>query len=188
MKGASGERRFSPLSGLRARSRVPTRWGQLKSGEQGAAILEFALSIMILLTLVIGVMETAFAFYFYNVISEAAREGSRYAAVRGAEWGTGCDSSGYSYGSYSCTASAADVTNYIENLGLPGISSSSLGPNGISVVWAAGPNEASCHVAGCNGTGDQTTVTISYTFNVPMPFMPPKAVGMSSRSTMTVLY
>ena len=46
--------------------------------------METAMSMIILLTFMFGVMEAGFALYSYHFISEAAREGTRYAIVRGA--------------------------------------------------------------------------------------------------------
>lgn len=152
------------------------------NGEQGAVIMEFVLSVMLLLTLVFGVMEMAFVAYSFNLVSEAAREATRYAVVRGNDWGASCSS----YSSSDCIASAANVTSYVENLGLPGINGNTL--TNISTNWTKGPNESSCTATNCNGMGDQVTVTISYTFTPSIPFVLSKTVTMSSSSTMIVLY
>lgn len=185
------------LSGERARGTVAARPGnsplrarnvfrgfRRAGGEEGAVLVEFALSITLLLTLVIGIMQTSFALYFYNVLNEAAREGTRYAIVRGSEWAAACGS----YGSYDCTASSTDVSNFVNNLGLSGINSDVLGPNGVTTAWAASPNEASCQAVNCNGSGDRVTVTVSYPFTLKIPFVPSYLINMSSTSTMTVLY
>src|SRR6202011_3533565 len=58
--------------------------------EEGSAIMETAMSSLILLTFMFGVMEAAFALYSYHFISEAAREGARYAIVRGSTVGSAC--------------------------------------------------------------------------------------------------
>ena len=51
--------------------------------EEGSAIMETAMSSLILLTFLFGVFEAGFMVYSYHFISEAAREGARYAIVRG---------------------------------------------------------------------------------------------------------
>lgn len=152
--------------------------------EQGAALVEFALSLTILLTLVFGILGWSFGLYFYNALNEAAREATRYAAVRGNDWGTACAS----YSSYDCTATEANIVSYIENFGPPGINADTLGAKGVSVAWAKGPNESACNATDCNGMGDQVTVTVSYTFDFPIPFIPPKSASLSSSSSMIVSY
>jgi Flp pilus assembly protein TadG len=158
---------------------------RLVRGEEGVAIVEFAMSLIILLTMVFGLMEIAFALYFYNSASEAVREGSRYAIVRGNDWGTAC---GTSYGSNDCTASAANVISYVDNLGLPGINSNTLGATGVTATWTKGPNESTCTAVNCEGIGDQVTVTVSYPFHLSIPFVPNRTITMSSSSTMIVTY
>ena len=56
--------------------------------EAGGTLVEFALSATILLTLVFGVMAMCMALYIYHFVSDAAREGARYAMVRGSSCST----------------------------------------------------------------------------------------------------
>ena len=102
--------------------------------EEGSAILETAMSIIIMLVFIFGVMETGFALYSYHFISEAAREGTRYAIVRGSTAGAACAS----YNSAACKASTTDVTNYVKNLGFPGINPSDLTVNPVWSVYPKG--------------------------------------------------
>ena len=51
--------------------------------EQGASLVEMALSASVLFVLLFGIIETCMALYAYNFVSEAAREATRYAVVRG---------------------------------------------------------------------------------------------------------
>ena len=57
--------------------------------ECGSAIMETAMSTVIFLTFLFGIFETGFALYTYFLISEAAREATRYAIVRGSTAGNG---------------------------------------------------------------------------------------------------
>jgi Flp pilus assembly protein TadG len=50
-------------------------------GKKGAAVVEFALVVPILLLLVIGILEFGRVLHTYLVVVNAAREGARYAAV-----------------------------------------------------------------------------------------------------------
>ena len=73
-----GQKRFGlqPPRDLRFRLREET----------GSTLVETALSITILLVLVIGIMDACLMVYSYHFISNAAREGTRYAIVRGNTW------------------------------------------------------------------------------------------------------
>ena len=57
-----------------------------KSNRQsGAAIVEFALVFMLFLVLSMGLFEMARAMWIYTTLSHAARQGARFAMVRGAD-------------------------------------------------------------------------------------------------------
>jgi TadE-like protein len=68
-----------------ARSQSAKRgiWRALRRGDRGTTLVEFALTIFTYLLVVMGVMEVALMVYTYAVISAAAKEGVRYAAVVG---------------------------------------------------------------------------------------------------------
>jgi len=64
---------------LRRKASRPAESSQWK--ERGAAVVEFALIVPILITLVIGIAEFAHAYYLQTTVSAAAREGVRSMAV-----------------------------------------------------------------------------------------------------------
>jgi Flp pilus assembly protein TadG len=53
----------------------------MQRGDRGTTTLEFTLTIFTFLVVVLGVMEMAMMLYTYTVVSAAAKEGVRYAAV-----------------------------------------------------------------------------------------------------------
>jgi Flp pilus assembly protein TadG len=61
------------------------RWGILRGGDRGGALLEFAFTISTFLVVVLAVMEVGMMIYSYAIISAAAREGVRFAAVLGTQ-------------------------------------------------------------------------------------------------------
>jgi hypothetical protein len=78
--------------------------------EHGAGLVEMALSIAVLLSLVLGIMELSLALYTFHFISEAARDGARYAIVRGSSCPailSGCPTAG----------TGVDVQTYLQNQG-----------------------------------------------------------------------
>jgi Flp pilus assembly protein TadG len=56
---------------------------RLKKGDRGASIIEFAILLPLLLTLVIGIIEFGWILTGYITITGAAREGARVAVVDG---------------------------------------------------------------------------------------------------------
>ncbi len=67
-----------------SRQKHPTRFPALRrrgqSSERGANLIEMALVSMLLLLLLAGVVDMGRAFYSYIAITNASREGARYAA------------------------------------------------------------------------------------------------------------
>jgi len=149
-------------------------------GEEGSAIVETAISAYILLIFVFGVMEAGLALYSYQFISEAAREGARYAIVRGSAAGSNCAS----YTSYDCKASTADIQNYVKNLGYPGINPANMT---VTVANAGYPSGVTCTPsASCNNPGNLVTVTVQYNFPLNVPWLAPQTYAMSSTAAMVI--
>jgi Flp pilus assembly protein TadG len=141
--------------------------------ERGDATVEFALGASLLFMVVVGIMAMAFALYSYNVVSESAREGTRYAIVRGAK----CTSFGT-----ACPATAANIQTYVQNL-FPGIN-----PNKLTSVttWSSTSGGACSPSASCNNPGNQVTVTVNYQFPLVIPFVPKRTLSMSSTAEMVI--
>lgn len=57
------------------------RWRHRVGDETGAAIIEFALVVPLLLILVWGIIETGRAFYTISSLASAVRDGARYGAT-----------------------------------------------------------------------------------------------------------
>jgi Flp pilus assembly protein TadG len=164
---------FAPVMRL-ARERRSTR------GEEGAVLVETAMSIIILLTFLFGVMEGAFAIYSYHFISEAAREGTRYAIVRGSTSGGYCPS----YSSLGCQAKDTDIISYVKGLGFPGINPGNMT---VAPAWSVYPNSKSCPATGpCNSPGNLITITVTYNFPLTVPFIPAHTYAMSSQAAMII--
>jgi Flp pilus assembly protein TadG len=148
--------------------------------EAGGTLVEFALSATILTTLVFGVMAMCAALYIYHFVSDAAREGARYAIVRGSSCST--------YGKFtsdcplSTTASPSPVQTYVRSLPFPGINPNNLT---VSAAWSAYPTTKTC-TAPCNSPGDLVTVRATYSYSLSIPFVLTKTLSMSSTSEMVI--
>jgi Flp pilus assembly protein TadG len=147
--------------------------------EEGSVILETALSLVILLTFLFGIMETGLALYSYHFIAEAAREGARYAIVRGSTAGTTpCTAPG----SATCLAQGGDIATYVKTLGFPGINPSYMTVNS---AWSPYAHGTTCPTT-CNSPGNLVTVTVQYNFPMNLPFFPPKTFAISSTAAMII--
>ncbi|HTU51110.1 MAG TPA: TadE/TadG family type IV pilus assembly protein [Acidobacteriaceae bacterium] len=143
--------------------------------EQGASIVEMAFSMLILLAIMFGLIEACFALYTYHFISDAAREGSRYAIVHG---------SACLNGGVSCTATTDQIQTYVENLGFPGINPSNMT---VTTTYAPYPAGGTCTPsAACNNPGNLATVTVNYNFPLSIPFVSSSVIAMSSTSSMVI--
>ena len=137
-------------------------------------MVEMAISMVILLTIVFGIMKMCLALYTYHYISEAAREGTRFAIVRG----SACASPGY-----ECKATSSQIQTFVKDLGYPGIDPSAITVNS---SWSAYPAGGTCVAVGCNGPGDMVTVTVKYSYPLSIPFVPSRTLSMSSSSAMVI--
>jgi Flp pilus assembly protein TadG len=157
-------------------------------GESGSAILEMALSIMILLTFIFGIMEVCLAGYTYHFISEASREATRYAIVRGATYSpTQCTAPS----SATCVAqggnNTGDIATYVQNLNFPGIDPTNMTVNS---TWFTGAGTATPTLCGtadsCKVPGNQVQVIITYNFPLSVPFVPLSTWTLTSTSQMVI--
>jgi Flp pilus assembly protein TadG len=168
--------------GIAATIRLARR-RRLQSSECGSAILETAFSLIILLTFLFGIIATCMMLYTYHFISEAAREGTRYAIVRGSTAGAGnCAAPGPA----TCIAQggndAGDIATYVKGLSFPGIDPGNMTVNS---AWSAYVHGNSCGTP-CNSPGNLVTVTVTYNFPLTIPFVPNRSYAMSSTSAMVI--
>ncbi len=61
------------------------------SSERGESLIEFAFASVIFLTMIFGTLEFGIAVWNYNLVSNLAQEGARYAAVHGQLSGSAVD-------------------------------------------------------------------------------------------------
>jgi len=133
--------------------------------EDGAELVEFALSATIFFTLIFGIMEFCLVIYADNFVAIAAQQGTRYAMVRGSDWTSSC---------------AADVQNYELSLAHPGLN---LEASNITVTWlttTAAGSACTKYSQGC-----QVEVTVSYPFQLNIPFFS-TSIPLSSTSIATI--
>jgi Flp pilus assembly protein TadG len=155
---------------------------RLKSDDNGSEIVEFAFSICIWMMGAFLIMYASFALYAAHFVANASEEASRFAIVRGSSWnGASCTSN-----SLDCTASSADIQNYVVNMLPPGLSSSNLT---VSTSWPGTTSTGgSCDSQdGANSPNCVVQVTVGYNFSFPLPFFAQSTLPFSSSSAMTIV-
>lgn len=156
--------------------------------ETGSQLVEFAISLLLLLTLVFGVLSTSLAMYSYHFVTYAAQEGARYAIVRGAHWKTSCGTSAPPSFTmnYGCIAAQSDVQNYVKSIATPAISQSNVT---VTAVWPGTTPNCSSGCAACattNKQGCMVRVKVSYLFVPFMPFVPKNSISFSGTSVKVI--
>jgi Flp pilus assembly protein TadG len=144
-------------------------------GEQGSALLEMALSAIVLFAIVFGLMEGCLMLYTYHFVSEAAREGTRFAIVRG--------SSCIDFPAPCPANQSSDIQTYIQNLNLPGIRPAAMT---VTTIWPTTGTSCTPSVTPCNNPGNLVQVTVNYQFPLVVPFLRSTTVAMSSSSEMVI--
>ena len=177
-----------PLRGWRSRLR----------GESGSTLVETALSITILLVLVVGILDACLMVYSYHFISNAAREGARYAIVRGNTWAQppwGDGSTAVPCASYTdagCTASAQNIDDYVKSLTFPGIDTNNISTTTDSYIFNKGGTTSDCKPTTgstppkCNAAGNLIEVKVQYNFATFIPFIPSRFLTMTSTARMII--
>jgi Flp pilus assembly protein TadG len=155
--------------------------------ESGTTMVEFALVCTFLLVLIFGIIDFGRALYTYHFLSNAARTGSRWAAVNGGA----CNSDGSCNGTAPMNngpASQSDVQTYVRGLATGGIDSSSITVTACGVTSGAG--KCSDSPPGCtlNEPGCMVQVTVSYNFSFLVPLVRSAAIPMSSTSEMVIAH
>jgi Flp pilus assembly protein TadG len=162
--------------------------------ERGSALVEFAVTVTLLIFLLFAVLQGAFTMYIYHYTVWAAQQGARFAMVRGYTWSSQGDTVNCQTSpppnftmAYDCTAQSSDIQNYVQSLGA--INSSKLTINeSNSYVWPGLTPDGTS--TGCtsqaNSKGCLVKVTTSYTFNF-IPLLPASALTMSATSEKVIL-
>jgi Flp pilus assembly protein TadG len=145
--------------------------------ESGSSLVETALSLILLLTAIFGIVYFSEALYTYEFVTYAAQQGTRYAIVRGAHWSSnGCTSTA----TLNCNATGANVTSYVQSLAPPGITAGSIV---VSPTWPGqAVNGATAGCSTANNQGCLVKVQVSYSFSFIVPFLPTSAVSFTGTS------
>ena len=169
------------IRGTKRGSAAVVRQPRAVDREEGSAIVEMAVCIPALLLVIVGMMKMCLAVYSYHYTSEAAREGARYAIVRGYGAST-AHTACVNYES-SCVASTDNIGSYVKALGYPALIPANMT---VTTAWAGFPTGVVCTpnpAPNCNNVGNLVTVTVQYSFPLSIPFLPTRTLNMTSAAS-----
>jgi Flp pilus assembly protein TadG len=129
-----------------------------RSGERGDVAVEAALTFLLFFTIVIAILEFGWAVYAFNFVSYAAKEGARYAMVRGANSGN--------------PATSAMVTSFVQQEAI------ALTAANLSVTTTWTPD---------NNPGSTVSVQVSYTFHPMTAFVLTSPIAFKANSAQTIM-
>lgn len=139
--------------------------------QRGATTVEFAISAMLLIAVLFGIMQCSLLLYTYHTVSNAARQATRWAIVRGSD----CIAS-------TCPASASDVKTYVLTQ-VPLLDSSKVS---VATTWSSSGTCTVQSSAGPAGPGCTVSVQVSYPFQLSIPLIPIAGITLSSTSQMVI--
>jgi Flp pilus assembly protein TadG len=150
--------------------------GGLLKQEAGSGLVEYAIIFMVFMTMLLGIADFGRALYAYHFVSNAAREATRYASVRGQ---TCITDTCWLYDETPMgprVLTATDLTKFVQNVPL-GIDQTkvSLTPD---PVWSDANEQP----------GSTVQVTVSYNFNFVFPFVYNKPLTLTSQSQTVIVH
>lgn len=142
--------------------------------ESGATLIEFAISLSLMMTFLFVLLETCIAVYTYAMVSDCAREATRWAITRGST----CETSS----STSCTATAAQINAHATGMGFPNPAGGTISANPGATFPDTTGNCATDNAPGC-----RVMVTLTYTMPIRLPFVPTNSISWTTSSEMYIL-
>lgn len=166
-------------------------------GEEGAALVEMAISLSLLLSALFGIMICCLALYVSNTVAEASKEATRYAAVRGV------DSCTYATTTFpDCnlgpTSAGNAIQSFVQSRGYPfsnGLIAQAywFAPTAAAGTWTsactgATDSDANSFLNGtaCNYPGHAVQVQVVYQFPFSIPFVQQQTLNIGSKSQMVI--
>ena len=148
--------------------------------QDGGNLVEFALVSAVFFAMVFGILQLCLALYTYDYISEAAREGSRWAIVRGS---TSCTNTP---NLTNCNASTTAISNFVKGLGYPGINATAH-MTVTTTYWTwSGTAWTACTTGTCNAPGNAVQTQVSYALPLSVPYWRATTINLSSTSRMLI--
>ena len=152
----------------------------VRRNSRGQALAEFAIVFPLLMLLFLAVIEFGRFVLTYEALSNAVREGTRWAIVHGAN--SDCPSGPMPGGGTSPSSCSDPSGAAVKNHVLQYAFTLRLTADQVTVRWGDPNNH---FLPNDNSRGNSVTVTADYTFSpiVPLPLPP---IGLTGRSTLVI--
>jgi Flp pilus assembly protein TadG len=141
--------------------------------ERGSSMPETAMVMAVLLGMMCGIIDFGRAIYTYGFVAQLARQGARWAIVRGSQCTLLTD----------CNATSPEVQTYVQSLAYGFITPSSI------TATATWPNTGCPAGSSGKAPGCPVSVQVTYPFKFVLPWMPTGSLGtlnMTSTSEMVI--
>jgi Flp pilus assembly protein TadG len=122
----------------------------------GQALVEFALSLTLLMLLMFSILELSIFIYTYSVLANATKEGVRYAIVHGVNSGSASGPATGAASSPPCTASSTNVTNVVNRV---------KSFAGFALINTSNVNVFVCYLDGNNKASSLVEVSANYLYH-----------------------
>jgi hypothetical protein len=163
-------------------------------GEEGSSTIELALCCAVFLSLLFGVIQFCFALYVSNFVSEAAREATRYAAVRGSN--SCAISSSFPDCNLSPLSPGNPIQDYLRLHAYPGIDVTKLTAtptwwnvtttNAGGGAFSTSTWTTQCTTGTCNLKRNAVQVVVQYPYPLNIPFWKNVKLNLTSTSRMVI--
>lgn len=140
-----------------------------RHAQRGSSLVETSIVMVVLLLVLFGIIDFGRLMYTYAFVAQLAREGARYAIVRGSQCTllTNCPN-----------VTSAQIATYVQSLSEGATTASAISS---STTWTCPNGQTSSETPGCTAN-----VTVSYTFNPIFPYIKIGSLQLSSTSQMVV--
>jgi Flp pilus assembly protein TadG len=137
--------------------------------QRGSSLPETAIVMAVLLAMICGIIDFGRALYTYGFVAQIARQGARWAIVRGSQCTLLTD----------CNATEAQIQTYVQSLGYGFVIPSKIV---VSAIWPTCPPGSSGNAPGCT-----VEVQVTYPFKFVLPWTSSLGqLNMSSTSEMVI--
>jgi len=168
-----------------------------RGSQRGASLVEYAFILILSLTLLFGASGFGHALYVYHALNNAAKEGTRWAAVNGKTCSDDSSCNGTN-GMNNGAASTTDIQTYVKSQ-LPAAVDSTqatiiatfLAPTGSPPVCTIAVTDVKTGALigpYSNYPGCTVKVEVDYTYNFIFPFIATSPISMSSTSEMVIIH
>jgi Flp pilus assembly protein TadG len=155
--------------------------------DEGASLVEIAVSVSLLCLMLFGFIEVSLALYNYHFVADAAREATRFAMVRGGNCPGNVNAAYCSPTSNATTgADNADIQAYVQGLGFPFAHALTTSTTWYAASTTLPATWSSCGATKCNAPGNMVQVSVTNNFSFGVPFWQRGLMTISSTSSMVI--